>query len=479
MKEFFGSEVWMFVQGSMLWGVETEESDMDFNFLVDDRKVTQEDRDQLARYLAQKLPQDHKVKKGLQSPCIHIYLPQWEKMDITPRNATYYDFFTATLPRFLGTTDRLEADARLLEFFHLNPYARQGVQLLKKMFVNTTQKLPSYVMTHLYEQISRRFLTWDQFDGFTRVQSKEDMFEVLCETLREIGRFPVLDAASPLKRLLQDDEELPSPLRLKLSLERSVEVMGDVVKQGKDLNAKLESLVVSIMKDKRRFDEVFTTVPPSTRSPFASWMDATFGDLGDNPDIETMFQAANSYMPSPVKPPFAVLKTHCDAGSQRFFEEQGKGLHRMRRRWYDLKKGAHAFWLFHPWLLVSGEPDDFSEFLKDGLQLQLFSVLESASCMVFWKEMAVGMLGPASFEIDPHLCPHMVSAISSILDTHPDLKKLLSKTPGDVYWLESCGHSKMFKPIAGNEARLVQPGSNWWQTVDPSEPVVAPDHSKF
>ena len=273
MEEFFGSEVRMFVQGSMLWGVETEESDMDFNFLVDGRKVTQEDRDQLARYLAQKLPQDHKVRKGSQSPCIHIYLPQGEKMDITPRNATYYDFFTATLPHLLGTSDRLEADVRLLEFFHLNPYARQGVQLLKKMFVNTTRKLPSYVMTHLYEQISRRFLTWDQFDGFTRVQSKEEMFEVLCETLREIGRFPALDATSPLKRLLQDDKELPSPRRLKLSLERSIEVMGDVVKQGKDLNAKLKSLVVSIMKDKR-FDEVFTTVPPSTRSPFASWMDA-------------------------------------------------------------------------------------------------------------------------------------------------------------------------------------------------------------
>ena len=202
------------------------------------------------------------------------------------------------------------------------------------------------------------------------------------------------------------------------------------------------------------------------------------GDPGDNPDVETMFQTANSYMPSPVKPPFAELKIHRDARSQRFFEEQGKGLHRMRRRWYDLKKGAHAFWLFHPWFLVSGEPDDFSDFLKDGLQLQLFSALESANCMVFWKEMAGGMR-PANFQIDCHLCPHMVSAISNILDTHPDLKQLLSKTPGDVFWLESCGHGKMFKPIAGTEPGLIQAGSNWWQTVDPSEAVAAPECSKF
>ena len=117
----------------------------------------------------------------------------------------------------------------------------------------------------------------------------------------------------------------------------------------------------------------------------------------------------------------------------------------------------------------------FLHFLKDGWKLQLYSVLDSPSCMVFWRVMS----GPAIFEIDPHLCPHVVSTINNILDTHPDLKKLLSKTPGDVYWLEGCRYSRMFLPIPGIEARLVQLAFNWWQTVDPSEPVVAPDRSKF
>ncbi|CAE7234326.1 unnamed protein product [Symbiodinium natans] len=313
-------------------------------------------------------------------------------------------------------------------------------------------------------------------DGFTRVQSKETMFEVLCQTFRELGQFPALNEESPLRLLMQDDMQLPSPLRLKLSLERSIEAMGREVRQGEVLNEKLRSLVVSILKDKQ-FDEVFTTVPPSMRSSFARWMDAQVGDPGSNPDVAAMFRAANSYTPSPVEPLFEELTAHDDPQYRPFYEEQRKGLHRMRRQWLDLEKGTHPFWLFHPWLLLRGQQEQgqFVEFLQAGLQLQLFTKLESPGSMTVVKEMAFAMSGPAYFQFDND---SSATDVMNVLAARRDLMAKLEQAVGDVYWLELCDDGKMWKPGQGNEPQLAPASSGWWQTDNHSQPVVGPGPSK-
>ncbi len=209
LSSYFGKQVILTRGGSCSRNTDVLTSDRDYYFEVPGLCVTEKQRDELLKHLRESLNcSANKLSKRRISIELQI---DATRIDLVPKNSSYFNWSHVDFPRFLGSTNRSKIDADLSLMSDIYA-ARWAIRELKAALFPDTSPVPSFLLERLIQRITRKFLVFfipGGFDGHLRVMC---MFDLLCEVLKELASFEtkVEDPFSPLQDLLLDLQALPA-----------------------------------------------------------------------------------------------------------------------------------------------------------------------------------------------------------------------------------------------------------------------------
>lgn len=198
LSSYFGKQVILIRGGSCSRSTDVLTSDRDYYFEVPGVCVTEKQRDELLKHLCESLNCSAELSKRRISIELQI---NSTRIDLVPRNSSYFNWSHVDFPRFFGSTNRSKIDADLVAIADVHA-ACMAVRELKAAVADTSP-VPSFILERLIERITRKFLAFWMPGGFDYQLRVTCMFDLLCEVLKELASFgtKVEDPFSPLPRL--------------------------------------------------------------------------------------------------------------------------------------------------------------------------------------------------------------------------------------------------------------------------------------